>query len=335
MLTRFKNPEERARIIKDAEAAMQARFGGPQGVYATGPQKELTDAMREFGVASPGEALVRLLEQSDGGAILRFGIESDLVAILKHPSASVACDCGAVSGGNAHPRYFGSFPRVLGRYVREQQVLTWEDAIRKMTGLPAATIGLVNRGLLVPGMAADIAIFDPATILDRATFEAPAEMPAGMRHVVVNGTPAWKDGAATGQRAGAVLLRSPHEPSRRMSTTLSRKVSGRVDSSEVEANVSIEQDPGQRAPRGRFKMLDRTSKTTFELTEPGALQVAPGWAAVTGRGRIGADERAVTIVIEQADPLDEKASTTITIMGEDGFRLTRIVPKNSLRVSPR
>jgi len=335
MLKRFANPDERARIIKDAEEAMQARFGGPQGVYATGHKRELVAAMQEFGVASPGEALLRLLEQADGGAILRFGVESDLVAILTHPSASVACDCGAVTGNATHPRYYGSFPRVLGRYVREQQALTWEDAIRKMTGLPAATVGLVNRGLLVPGMAADIAIFDPTTVIDRATFEAPTEPPVGMRHVLVNGRLAWKDGAATGERGGAVLLRGPHEPSRPMSASIARKVSGRVDSSEVDGNLSVEQGPGQRAPRGRFRLLDRTSKTTFELTEAGALQVAPGWAAVTGRGRIGADERAMTVIVEQADPLDDKASTTITILGEDGFQLNRIVPKNSLRVSPR
>lgn len=335
MLKRFADPADRARIIKDAEEAIRARFGGPQGVYATGHKKELADAMKEFGVSSPGEALLRLLEQSDGGAILRFGVESDLVAILKHPTASVACDCGAVTGSATHPRYYGSFPRVLGRYVREQQALTWEDAIRKMTGLPAATIGLVNRGVLASGMAADMTIFDPATVIDRATFEAPTEMPVGIRTVLVNGTVAWKDGAATGARAGAVLLRGPHEPSRPMSAGFARKVSGRINSSEIEGNISVEQGPGQRAPRGRFKMLDRTSKTTFELTEPGALQVAPGWAAVVGRGKFGAEERAMTVIVEVADPLDEKQSTTVTILGEDGFQLSRIVPKNSLRVSPR
>ncbi len=335
MLARFANPADRARIITDAEHAMQARFGGPQGVYATGHKKELADAMKDFGVSSPGEALLRLLEQSDGGAILRFGIESDLVAILKHPSASVACDCGAVAGSATHPRYYGSFPRVLGRYVREQQVLTWEDAIRKMSGLPAATVGLVNRGLIAPGMAADITILDPATILDRATFEAPTEMPVGVRTVLVNGKIAWKDGAASGVKAGAVLLRGPHEPSRPMSTAVSRKVSGRLHSSEIEGNLSIEQGPAQRAARGRFRMLDRTSKTTFELTDPGILQVAPGWAAVTGVGKMGAEVRAMTVVVETADPLDEMHSTTITVLGEDGFQLSRIVPKNSVRVTPR
>lgn len=332
MLKRFQNPDERARIIKDAEAAMQARFGGPQGVYATGHKKELTDAMKEFGVSSPGEALVRLLEQADGGAILRFGVESDLVAILKHPNASVACDCGAVAGTATHPRYYGSFPRVLGRYVREQQVLSWEEAVRKMTGLPAATVGLVNRGLLAPGMAADIAVFDPATIIDHATFEAPTALPVGMRHVLVNGAVALRDGVPTAERKGAVLLRGPHEPSRPMSTTMARKVSGRAQASEVDVNVNIEQAPGQRAPRGRLRLLDRTSKTSVEMTTPAVLQVAPGWAAVTGRGRIGDDERALTVVVEQADPLDELHSTTITVLGEDGYQLSRIVPKNSLRV---
>jgi hypothetical protein len=314
---------------------MQARFGGPEGVYATGHQKELVVAMTEFGVTSPGEALVRLLEQQDGGAILRFGIESDLVAILSHPNTSIACDCGAVAPGTAsHPRFYGSYPRVLGRYVREQKHLTWEEAIRKMTSLPAATVGLVNRGVIAAGMAADITIVDPATVIDRATFEAPTAMPEGVRHVVVNGKVAWRDGAPTGERGGAVLLRGPHEPSRPASTGIDRKVSGRSQASEVDVNLNIEQAPGARGARGRFRFLDRTSKTTIEMLEPGLVQVAPGWAAVTGRGKIGSDDRAFTVIVERADPLDERGSSTITILGEDGYQLNRIVPVNTFRVSP-
>ena len=194
---------------------MQARFGGPQGVYATGHKKELVDAMKEFGVTSPGEALLRLLEQSDGGAILRFGVESDLVAILKHPTASVACDCGAVAGNATHPRYYGSFPRVLGRYVREQQVLTWEDAVRKMTGLPAATIGLVNRGLHRAG--------DGGGRRRLRSGHASWTTPPSRRRrrcpracATSWSTARWCGGTArpTGDKAGAVLLRGPHEPSR-------------------------------------------------------------------------------------------------------------------------
>ncbi len=335
MLKRFATPEDRARIVKDAESAMQARFGGPEGVYATGHRKELVDAMKEFGVSSPGEALIRLLEQEDGGAILRFGSERDLVAILGHPNASVACDCGAVVPGTAtHPRYYGSFPRVLGRYVREQQSLAWEEAIRKMTSLPAATIGLVNRGVIAAGMAADIAIVDPATVIDRATFDAPTAMPEGVRHVLVNGKVAWRDGAPTGDRSGAVLLRGPHEPSRPSSLGIARQVSGRTQASEVDVNLSIEQAPDGRGARGRFRFFDRTSKTAVEMVDFGLLQVAPGWAAVTGHGRIGTDQRAFTVVVERADPLDQRGSSTITILGEDGYQLSRIVPINTFRVSP-
>ena len=183
---------------------MQARFGGPQGVFATGHRKELVDAMKEFGVTSPGEALLRLLEQSDGGAILRFGVESDLVAILKHPTASVACDCGAAVPGTAtHPRYYGSFPRVLGRYVREQKVLTWEDAVRKMT----VTAGC-HRRPRQPGPArarngGRCRRLRSGSIVDHATFEAPTAMPTGMRHVLVNGKVVWRDGKATRRQAPA------------------------------------------------------------------------------------------------------------------------------------
>jgi N-acyl-D-aspartate/D-glutamate deacylase len=335
MLKRFANPVDRERIIADAENAMQLRFGGPQGVYATGHKKELVDAMKEFGVTSPGEALVRLLEQSDGGAILRFGSESDLVAILKHPTTSVACDCGAVSGNATHPRYYGSFPRVLGRYVRDQQALTWEDAVRKMTGLPASTIGMAGRGYLAVGMAADITVLDPATVIDRATFESPTEPSVGIRHVFVNGRQALRDGVATGASSGQVLLRSPHEPSRPMSASTARRTNGRSAASNVEVNIDVRQGPADRQARGRFRLTDRGTKTAIEMTEIGYLQTAPGWAAVTGRGRIGNDERAFTAIVEEADPLDEAKANSITILGEDNYLLTRTVTKGTMRVSPR
>jgi N-acyl-D-aspartate/D-glutamate deacylase len=334
MVKRFADPAARARIVADAEQAMTARFGGPEGVYATGHQKELVDAMKEFGVTSPGEALVRLLEQSDGGAILRFGSESDLVAILKHPTSSVACDCGAVAGKATHPRYYGSYPRVLGRYVREQKALTWEEAIRKMSGLPAATLGLANRGYLAAGMAADITVFDPGTVMDHATFDNPTAPSVGIRHVFVNGRHALRDGQPTGDAGGTILLRGPHEPSRRTSTTVARRLNGRVDVSGVNVNVDLRQAPNERSARGRFRLIDRTSKTTIEMTHPGLLQVAPGWASATGRGLIGDTERGFTVILEEADPLDERQSSTITVVAEDGYQLTRIVQKGSLRVSP-
>ena len=104
-----------------------------------------------------------------------------------------------------HPRAFGTFPRVLGRYVREQHVLTWEDAIRKMTALPANTIGMVDRGFVAPGMAADVTVFDPATVIDRATYEDPGQLSEGIRLVLVNGRVALRDGKVTGEQGGRVL----------------------------------------------------------------------------------------------------------------------------------
>lgn len=123
MLTRFADPAQRQRIVREAEEAMTARFGGAAGIYLPATNQELTAVMKTMGVGA-GEAVVRLLEQSSPGIIARFGVEADLVAILQHPTSSVACDCGAVPGDASHPRYYGSFPRVLGRYVREQKALT-------------------------------------------------------------------------------------------------------------------------------------------------------------------------------------------------------------------
>ena len=158
---------------------------------------------------------MRLLERGNPGIIARFGIEADLVKILQHPTSSIACDCGAVVRDATHPRYYGTFPRVLGRYVREQKALTWEDAVRKMTGLPAATIGMVDRGLLAAGMAADVAVFDPATVIDHATFDEPMLPSDGIRFVLVNGRLARSrrqaDGRARGP--GAAPNRAHADPS--------------------------------------------------------------------------------------------------------------------------
>ena len=180
MLKRFGDPALRARIVSETEAAMDARFGGAAGVYLPATKRELADVARAWNV-SPGEAVLRILEQRNETGIMRFGSEADLVKILQYPATSMACDCGATLNTRQHPRAWGSFPRVLGRYVREQHVLTWQDAIRKMTALPANTIGMIDRGYLAPGMAADVTIFDPATIVDRATYDDPAQLSEGVR----------------------------------------------------------------------------------------------------------------------------------------------------------
>ncbi len=204
MVARFADPGQRARIVAEAEEAMAARFGGPSGVFLLSLQRELTDVMEEMGVGG-GEAVVRLLEQNQHGVILRFGAEDDLERILQYPTASISCDCGASAATRIHPRYWGTHPRVLGRYVRERGVLTWEEAVRKMTSLPAETIGMEDRGTLAPDMAADLVVFDPETVIDHATYENPTAPSDGIVHVVVNGTVAWRDGSSTGAQAGRAL----------------------------------------------------------------------------------------------------------------------------------
>ena len=332
MLARFQNPELRAKIVLEAERAMNARFGGPHGVYATGPATELVDAMRAFGGVPPGEALIRLLEKEDGGAILRFGIESDLVAILRHPATSVACDCGAVSGRSAHPRYYGTFPRVLGRYARDQKIMSVENAVRKMTGLPAATLGMVDRGLLAPGMAADITVFDPATILDRATFEAPTERSVGIRHVIVNGRIVLREGVLTDEHAGVALFRSPHEPSRPLAVAGERRARVKADTAGFEVSIDVLQAIGSRPPRGTIRVRDRATNTVIEMTEPGALHVTPRWASVVGLGRIGGEAAALTVTVESRDPMDPHQAFTLTIRSRDGYTLSRLLPAGTVRL---
>jgi N-acyl-D-aspartate/D-glutamate deacylase len=275
MLKRFADPSTRARVIKEAEEAVTARFGGPQGVYLPRTQQELTAVMKEMN-AGAGETIVRLLEQgADPGAILRFGAEEDLIKILKHPSTSMACDCGATTETRVHPRFYGSYPRVLGRYVREQKVMSWEEAIRKSSYLPAATIGMSDRGLIAVGMAADIAVFDPHTIVDRATYESPAVPSEGMKHVVVNGVVALKDGAPTGGRGGRALTRSSHMPSRAIpDRARSLKVTGTIDGKRIA--IDLRQRAGASDATGSFAIEGYPEATKF-----GMLQTAGGWASVT------------------------------------------------------
>lgn len=333
MLARFADPTQRRRIVAEAEEAMRARFGGPEGVYATGHQTELVDAMRTFGTMSAGEALLRLLEQRDGGAILRFGIESDLIAILRHPTASVACDCGAVTGRAAHPRYYGTYPRVLGRYVREQQVLSWEEAIRKMTGLPAATMGLVNRGGLAPGMMADIVVFDPATIIDHATFERPTAMPDGVTHVVVNGVVAWREGRLTGATAGRVLVRGRHEPSRPQSTDERVRISGRARTATVDVDLDLTFTPGDRQSRGTMQLIDRATGRTLTAADMGPMQVADRWVAVTMATRgMEASADAATLIFESIETTGTP-QMTLTTMDAEGQVAVYTLPGTGIRIT--
>jgi N-acyl-D-amino-acid deacylase len=104
-----------------------------------------------------------------------------------------------------HPRSFGTYPRILGRYVRDEHVLALEDAIRKMSSAVAARLTIADRGVLKPGMYADIVAFDPTTVMDRATFEQPKQLSAGVRYVWVNGVLVWRDGTHTGAKPGRIV----------------------------------------------------------------------------------------------------------------------------------
>ena len=203
---------------------------------------------------------------------------------------------------------------MLGRYVREQKALTWEDAVRKMTGLPAATIGMVDRGLLGAGMAADVVVFDPATVIDRATFEAPTLVSEGIRHVVVNGRLALADGAVTDERAGIALRRTPHMPSRPMNTGEARRTGLRSTTGPDAVAVDVTQAAAARQADGTFRLSQAASGVALEMTAFGTLQTAPNWASFTGRGRLrpGAPETSMTVILDGDD--------VVVVSGE--FRLT-------------
>src|SRR3954469_23365317 len=148
-----------------------------------------------------------LIEMGGCSGIFHAIGEDDLQRILRHPQTMIASDGEVPIFGVAspHPRSYGTFVRVLGRYVRELKVITLEDAVRKMSSFPAQRIGLADRGVLREGMKADIAIFDPATVRDTATFEQPHQYAEGVLWVVVNGQVAFEGGKMTAARPGRVL----------------------------------------------------------------------------------------------------------------------------------
>jgi len=316
MLERFRDPELRRRIVSETEEAMNARFGGADGVYLPTTQQELTDVMRAMGV-SAGEAVVRLLEQSNMRAILRFGIESDVVKILQHPATSIACDCGASTDTRQHPRYLGTFPRVLGHYVRETGALTWEDAVRKMTALPAATIGMVDRGWIAPGMAADVTIFDPATVIDHATYANPERASEGIRYVIVNGRVEVRDGAITGEQGGRILARTIHMPSRPM-TAGARHVNVRGAVGSADVAIALEQSAAARQATGTMRVT--SGGDTIEAVSLGVLQTADRWASFTARVRVApaGAERSALVIVEDADPTLDGRPRTVSIQVDGG-----------------
>jgi len=168
----------------------------------------------------PLDALMDLViaDRDNTGAIYFVMNEDDLRLAMRQPWVSVGTDYGGISPtgplseGNAHPRAYGSFPRILGTYVREQHVLRLEDGIRKFTSLPAQQVRLADRGLLRVGYFADITIFDPEKISDVATYEDPNRPSVGVRYVWVNGVLSLVDGKLTGKVGGRPLRGPGYRP---------------------------------------------------------------------------------------------------------------------------
>jgi dihydroorotase/N-acyl-D-amino-acid deacylase len=177
--------------------------------------KTLEQIAQERG-RDPVDALLDLV-LADRGQTTRVTFamsEEDVQAALRHPLVSICTDSpalaedGPLAGERSHPRAWGSMPRILGSYVREQHVLSLEEAVRKMTSLPASRMALHDRGLLRPGMAADLAVFDPATVRERSTYADPSHYSEGVRFVVVNGQLIVDGGRLTDARPGRVLTRT-------------------------------------------------------------------------------------------------------------------------------
>lgn len=161
--------------------------------------------------AEAGAALVlEAMRRGGAGAIFHALDEDDVLRIMRHPQTMIASDGRLVrpGEGHPHPRWYGTFPRVLGEYVREQGVLDWPEAVHKMTGLPASLLRLTDRGTLREGSFADVVVYDPARVRDRSTFQTPHAYPEGLEWVVVNGTVAVAEGEFRDVRSGRVLRRS-------------------------------------------------------------------------------------------------------------------------------
>ena len=227
IVARLKSADARARIRADILNGLPGwednevkSVGGWHGVMVASCQKpenkkyegKRMDEVAKMMGKDPVDALCDLLisEEASVGAIYFSMSEPDVELAMKQPWVGIGSDGSAVSPemtfeGKPHPRFYGTFPRVLGVYVRERKVLTLPEAVHKVTGLSAKIVGLADRGLLKPGMAADITLFDPATVSDKATFENPAQYPVGIPYVIVNGVVVIDKGEHRGARPGRVL----------------------------------------------------------------------------------------------------------------------------------
>ncbi|MEO8137104.1 MAG: D-aminoacylase [Betaproteobacteria bacterium] len=227
-LKRLRDAGTRADIRAETERILREERGGgdPQNVQLSRCEwdpsldgKRLGDVTKSRGleptIRNAAETAFWIVENGGCGGIFHAIGEDDLQRILRHPATMIGSD-GEVTvfgRGNPHPRSYGTFVRVLGRYVRDLHVISLEDAVRKMSAFPSQRLGLNDRGVLREGLKADIAIFDPAAVGDRATFEQPHQYGAGVSVVIVNGQVAFENGAMTAARPGRVLYGPAHRGS--------------------------------------------------------------------------------------------------------------------------
>lgn len=223
---RIGNPEQRSEIVSEM-AEMRKRLGRTDYAYATVARydhdpslqgKTIADAARQKLGSDSLDAQVELLFQIEanggGSGVFQNMNQADMVAFLSHPMTMIASDGSPRRLGEAmpHPRSFGNNARVLGRHVRGNGTFLLEEAVRKMTSLPADTFRIPNRGRIQVGSIADLVIFDPHTVMDRSEVGDPHHLSEGFQTVLVNGTPVMRDGKMTGQRPGKSLRRTIPAP---------------------------------------------------------------------------------------------------------------------------
>jgi N-acyl-D-amino-acid deacylase len=234
MLARLKDPEARARLKRDILSGIPGWYNHYLAVGGDWSRMQISARLSEKNRRFEGQTMDRVLaaraegrspapdaldglfdllleEEGSVGTIYAHHTEADMNLALVQPWCSIGSDGSALATegplrrGHPHPRSFGTFPRVLGVYVRERGILRLEDAVRKMTSLNAAKLGIVDRGLLRPGQFADVTVFDPERVLDRSTFLEPFAYSEGIVHVLVNGQSALDGGRPTGARPGRAL----------------------------------------------------------------------------------------------------------------------------------
>jgi N-acyl-D-amino-acid deacylase len=220
-MARLKDPATRARIKAGSVAMIRDERGGgdPANVQFANCSfdpalagRTLADATRQRGlpvtIENAAETTLWIVEQGGCQGIFHAMSDDDVQRIMRHPATMIASDGEVPIFGraNPHPRSYGTFARVLGVYVREKHTIALEEAIRKMTSFPAARLRLTDRGILRPGMKADVAIFDPGKVRDTATFANPHQYAEGFTHVIVNGAVVYEKGEMTAARPGRVLF---------------------------------------------------------------------------------------------------------------------------------